>query len=203
VAKDFKPDFFQPISSDLDGRGAHVEAIGVNKNMLGRIVIVFSACVGFVGCASNSGVVPMGNNTFMVTRQAATGFSGSGTLKAEALKEAAKFCATQGKQLKVVAITEAKPPYILANFPKAEVVFKALDAGDPELKSEAAIDPSGIQLKVGERPPARAAIDINEKRVAVGDPYAELAKIDELHKKGALTDAEFEVEKKKILSRTR
>ncbi len=26
------------------------------------------------GCASNSGVVPMGNDTYMVSRQAATGF---------------------------------------------------------------------------------------------------------------------------------
>ena len=156
-----------------------------------------------MGCASNSGVVSMGNNTYMVTRQAATGFSGSGTLKTDALQEAAKFCASQGKQMKVVAITEAKPPYILANFPKAEVVFKALDAGDSELKSESAIDPSGIQLKVGERPPERAAIDINEKQVGTYDPYAELAKIDELHKKGVLTDAEFEAEKKKILSRSK
>jgi hypothetical protein len=145
----------------------------------------------------------MGNNTYMVTRQAATGFSGSGKLKAKALREAAKFCTAKGKQMKVVAITEAKPPYILANFPKAEVIFKALDAGDPELKSESAIDPSGIQLKVGERPPARANLDINEKQTAAGDLYTELSKLDDLHKKGVLTDAEFEAEKKKILSRSK
>ena len=135
----------------------------------------------------------------MITRQAATGFSGSGTLKAEALQEAAQFCATQGKQMKVVAITEAQPPYILANFPKAEVVFKALDAGDPELKNEPVIDPSGSRLKVGERPPERAAIDINEKQSTAGDLYTKLSQLDDLHKKGILTDAEFEAEKKKIL----
>lgn len=145
----------------------------------------------------------MGNNTYMITRQAATGFSGSGTLKAEALQEAARFCATQGKQLKVVAVTEAKPPYILGNFPKAEVVFKALDAGDPELKTESAIDPSDTQLKVGEHPLTRATVDLNEKHAGAGDLYTELSKLDELHKKGVLTDAEFEAEKKKILSRSR
>lgn len=160
------------------------------------------SCVVLMGCASNSGVVPMGNGTYMITRQAATGFTGSGTLKAEALKEAAKYCEKQGKQLKVVAITEAKPPYILANYPKAEIVFKALNAGDPELRSDLAVDPSGSRLKVGERLPDRAIVNINEERVAADDVYAELSKIDDLHKKGVLTDAEFEAEKKKILSRS-
>jgi hypothetical protein len=158
------------------------------------------ASLALMGCASNSGIVPMGNNTYMVTRQAATGFSGSGTLKADALHEAAKFCADQGKELKVVAITEAKPPYILANFPKAEVVFKALNAGDPELKSDSGIDPSGIQIKVGERPPTQPAIDINEKQATANDLYIKLTQLDDLHKKGILTDAEFDAEKKKILN---
>jgi hypothetical protein len=165
------------------------------------ILVCFAALAG--GCASNSGVVPLGNNTLMITRQAATGFSGSGSLKAEALQEASKFCAAQGKQLKIVAITEAQPPYILGNFPKAEVIFKALDAGDPELKTESVVDPTGGRLKVGERPTARSAVEITERRVAAGDVYTELSKLDELHKKGVLTDDEFNAEKKKILNRSK
>lgn len=86
------------------------------------------------GCAINSGVVPMGQDTFMVSRQAATGFSGSGKLKAKALQEANEFCKNQGKCLQVIHINEASPPYILTNFPKAEVHFMCLDADDPELK---------------------------------------------------------------------
>jgi Short C-terminal domain len=155
------------------------------------------------GCQSNSGVVLMGPNTYVVTRQAATGFSGSGTLKASALEEAAKFCAEHGKQLKVVAITEAQPPYILGNFPKAEIVFKALDPGDPELRRDSEIDPSGSRIKVGERPPSEPAIDINEKHVSASDLYTKLTQLDDLHKRGILTDAEFETEKQKILSSSR
>ncbi len=45
-----------------------------------------------VSCASNSGIVPMGNDTYMVSRQAATGFSGMGTLKADAMREAYTEC---------------------------------------------------------------------------------------------------------------
>jgi len=65
----------------------------------------------------------------MVSRQAATGFSGSGNLKAEALRDANQYCLSQGKEMHVVSTTEATPPYIFDNFPKAEVQFKCLAPG--------------------------------------------------------------------------
>jgi hypothetical protein len=76
-----------------------------------------------VGCASNSGVVPMGSDKYMVSRQAATGFSGLGTLKADALREADQYCGARGKSLIVDNTTESQPPYLLGNFPRAEVQF--------------------------------------------------------------------------------
>ena len=78
------------------------------------------------GCAANSGVVSMGQDSFMVSRQAATGFSGSGNLKAEAITEAGQYCSSRGKTVQVVNSTEAQPPYILGNFPKAEIQFKCV-----------------------------------------------------------------------------
>jgi len=86
-----------------------------------------------VGCASNSGVVPIGKDTYMVTRQAASGFSGSGNLKADAFREANEYCASLNKSFQVVSTHEAQPPYVLGNFPKAEVQFMCLDAKDAEL----------------------------------------------------------------------
>ncbi len=80
------------------------------------------------GCASNSGVIPMGNDTFFVSRQAATGFTGSGTLKAEALTEAGKACGALGKSVSVMRESSAKPPYILGNFPKIEITFKCVQS---------------------------------------------------------------------------
>ena len=49
------------------------------------------------GCAANSGIVQMGSNTYMVSRQAATGFTGMGTLKAEAMREAFDQCQKAGE----------------------------------------------------------------------------------------------------------
>ncbi|SOE59125.1 hypothetical protein SAMN05414139_01478 [Burkholderia sp. D7] len=79
--------------------------------------------VMLAGCAANSGVVSMGQGNFMVSRQAATGFSGSGTLKADALREANQYCADRQKELQVISSREAAPPFLLGNFPKAEVEF--------------------------------------------------------------------------------
>ena len=96
--------------------------------------VIYSALVILVtGCASNSGVVSIGPDTFMVSRQAATGFSGSGTLKAEAFQEANQYCLSQMKKLQVVHTAETQPPYVFGNFPKAEVQFMCLDANDSEL----------------------------------------------------------------------
>ena len=98
-----------------------------------RILLLVPIILLITGCASNSGVIPIGQNTFMVSRQAATGFSGSGKLKGEAFQEASEYCTKIGKYLQVVSTEEAKPPYILGNFPKAEVQFRCLDKNDPEL----------------------------------------------------------------------
>ena len=95
--------------------------------------VIILAVLSLVGCASNSGVIPIGKDTYMVSRQAATGFSGSGTLKAEAYKEAGSYCVTQNKTLQVVRTDETQPPFILGNFPKAEVQFMCLDANDAEV----------------------------------------------------------------------
>ncbi len=64
-----------------------------------KIICLLVLIVVMGGCAINSGVVPMGQNTFMVSRQAATGFSGSGNLKAKTFREANQYCVNQGKML--------------------------------------------------------------------------------------------------------
>lgn len=90
-------------------------------------------CLVITGCASNSGVLTTGPDTYMVSRQAATGFSGLGTLKADAIAEAKAFCRKRSLELQVVNTAESKPPYLAGNFPRAEVNFMCLRAEDPEL----------------------------------------------------------------------
>ena len=98
-----------------------------------KSIITIIALLFLVGCAANSGIVPIGQDTFMVSRQAATGFPGLGNLKADAFREANQYCVNQGRSLQVVHTSESNPPYILGNYPKVEIQFMCLNANDPEL----------------------------------------------------------------------
>jgi len=86
-------------------------------------------------CASNSGVVTIGADTFMVSRQASSGFSGLGTLKADALREANKYCMSHNKHVRVMNSIQSSPPYVFGNFPRAEIQFMCLDKTDVGLTS--------------------------------------------------------------------
>lgn len=89
-------------------------------------ILVMLGMIVLVGCASNSGVVAMGPDTYFVSKQAATGFSGMGTLKAEAIGEAGQFCNSKGKTVQIMTQKDAEPPFIFGNFPKTEITFRCL-----------------------------------------------------------------------------
>jgi hypothetical protein len=122
----------------------------------------------FSGCATNSGVVPIGQDTYLVSRQAATGFSGTGSLKAKALREANKYCADQRKFLQVVSTIESTPPYLLGNFPRAEVQFMCLSQGDPELQRPKLTSVPGDASEGSMRPTATGANGTSQALQALG-----------------------------------
>ena len=88
-------------------------------------LLMLSAVI-LAGCASNSGVVAMGSDTYFVSRQAATGIGGMGNLKAEAIGEASQFCGAKGKALQIESQKDAQPPFVLGNYPKTELQFKCV-----------------------------------------------------------------------------
>lgn len=92
-----------------------------------KLFFLISVIGLFYGCAYNSGVLPVGNDGYMVSRQARTGFFGMANLKAEAIQEATTYCESKGKTIYVTSTSESKPPFILANYPRAEVQFECVD----------------------------------------------------------------------------
>lgn len=88
--------------------------------------IVIFAAVALTGCASNSGVVAMGQDTYFVSRQSGNALAGMGNLKAEAIGEASQFCGSKGKSLQVTSQKDAEPPFILGNYPKSEITFRCV-----------------------------------------------------------------------------
>jgi len=88
--------------------------------------LAFALSAALCGCAANSGVVPMGAGSFIVARQAATGFSGTGNLKADAVKDASAYCAGHGQDFEVISATQNEGPFILGKYPRAEVTFRCV-----------------------------------------------------------------------------
>ncbi|HDR9078161.1 TPA: hypothetical protein QDA98_000711 [Burkholderia vietnamiensis] len=76
------------------------------------------------GCAASSGVIAQGDGTFFASKQAATGFPGLGTLKADVIGEARDYCARSGKGIEIIKSEESKPPFIFGNYPRAEITFR-------------------------------------------------------------------------------
>ena len=130
------------------------------------------------GCAIKSGVVKIGEDTYKVSHQAATGFEGGGGCRDAALLEANEFCASQGKTMKVIRMGGNHPPYVFGNFPKVEVQFMCLDANDPRLKEG------------------------NEKTdIQADDVLANKMKnLNRLLSDGLITKSDFEEQKKKLLN---
>lgn len=91
---------------------------------------LFLLVVLLTSCAVNSGVVQLGNDNYMVSRQAATGFSGLGKLKAEAMKEAHNTCQKTGKTVEIIKTIDSQPPYVLGNFPRTEVYFRCVSESE-------------------------------------------------------------------------
>ncbi|CAN5551442.1 hypothetical protein BH09PSE5_BH09PSE5_16080 [soil metagenome] len=78
------------------------------------------------GCAVDAGVMPLGRgDVYTVTRES-PGHVGTGPLKAEAMKEADRYCTRMQKTMQVVTVHETGTPFIPGNFPKAEVQFMCM-----------------------------------------------------------------------------
>ena len=84
----------------------------------------------------------------------------------------------------------------LTGFAHAKVVFKALDANDPELHAPvpAAVDgvPAAPPVVIQNAPP----------RTETETLYDDLKKLDELRKEGLLTEEEFQAKRKKLVDKS-
>jgi hypothetical protein len=138
--------------------------------------------------AEVSPVVAAGDGTYTITAKATHKFTrNTKKLQDAAMAAATKFCAEEGKQLKVVSVDETKSMYLVGQLPHVTLTFKALAANDPQLA------PAGTPVPA----PAVAA----PKPMTTDELQSELTKLDAMRKKGLLTDAEFDGLKQKILSR--
>lgn len=136
-----------------------------------------------------------GPDTYTITKTARTGFDRDvDAMKDAVLAQAKAFCSEKGKEIKVLSLTGDKPRWMFTGYTKATIVFKALAADDPELHA-----PLPTTLPDGTVVPAAAPAPATP----TDELYNELTKLDELRKRGILTDEEFQAQKKKVLDRSK
>jgi len=74
--------------------------------------------------------VSPGGKEFRLFEQGATGFVPVSALQEDIAKKATAFCDGMGKAMKPLRESTSKPPHILGNFPRAELVFECIDKPD-------------------------------------------------------------------------
>jgi len=163
------------------------------------------------GCSAQTGVVPTGQNSYLVAKQAATGFPGLGNLKAEALQEANQYCVGRGSDLFVTRSTETQPPYALGNYPRAEIEFRCASPGKT---AEAAVAECNAKRLHGELKTYGASVQCSNPKIfaayrEAGDPNLDLLNVylaarlvgaENIDRK-RVTEAEYQLELAELESR--
>lgn len=135
-------------------------------------------------------------NTYLISEVSHAGiFASLPKLKIKVLRKANEFAASKGLIAIPVSlrITPAGGP---AQWPEAEYQFRLVEKGDPEAAHAILVPRADTVIAMHQT--------IETKRqdsAAMPDLYAELTKLDDLRKRGLLTDAEFDTQKKKLLEK--
>jgi N-acetyl-gamma-glutamylphosphate reductase len=143
------------------------------------------------GCVSNTGVVPIGEDTYMIGKSTNLALTSSG-IKADSFKEASRYCEKLNKKIQIISTT-ATDMKLGSHVGSTEIQFMCLTEGDSELN----------RPKLRKTPDQVVEVKSNVRVQSKGfeDMYTELKKLNDLKKSGILTQKEFDIEKKNILAR--
>ncbi|MCE9619189.1 MAG: SHOCT domain-containing protein [Planctomycetes bacterium] len=131
----------------------------------------------------------MAPNTYYLSRVDQAGvFGNAESMTSDVLGEATQFAQQRGKV--AIPITLKTSPSWPGHFATVQYQFRLVDKDSPEAQKAALLPVPNVRI---ETPPA--AVPPNQSK----DVYAELIKLDDLRKRGVLTEAEFEAQKKKLL----
>ena len=93
--------------------------------------ITLIVVTAILAACAHSGVVSIGPDTYMIANSE-WGFTSGGVQKAKVMKEASDYCNSIGKQM--LPISTGQNDVAWGKTPAAEVQFRCLPQGDPELQ---------------------------------------------------------------------
>ncbi|MEO5813235.1 MAG: SHOCT domain-containing protein [Rhodanobacter sp.] len=159
-----------------------------------RVLLALVASA-LIGCAT-APAIPMGNDTYMISQTSAGGmFKSMSSLKGEVMQRANAFAANKGKVAVPIAGREA--PAYPGHMPSFEYQFRLVDKSDARAEGGALIPRADVVMDVHNSTPA---VPENGASTQSSDVYTELLKLDDLRKRGIITDGEFQAQKAKLLS---
>ncbi len=162
-----------------------------------RLLLVVSFVV-VAGCASNSGVVKISPDTYMLTRQDKAGmFGDAAAMKAEVLRDAMVYAEKLGKV--AIPLATQETPAGPGRFATIEYQFRIVDPSDTEARRTSLTPRADVVIEKKESIDIKSKVDSSASTKKDRDVYSELLKLDDLRKRGVLTDAEFEQQKRKLL----
>jgi hypothetical protein len=98
-----------------------------------RVMLLIAALISSIllfGCATSTGVIPAGPDTYTITTNARVGLGGSGAIK-RAVQDANAYCASSGKKMKTVKTPRLtlRKNFAGDNIPTYNLTFKCLATG--------------------------------------------------------------------------
>lgn len=163
---------------------------------IGLIGLTLAALLA-TGCA-NPGPVQLSPDTYMLTRTDKGGIFGNpSAMKAQVIQDANQFAASKGKV--AIPLSSRETPLVVGrSFASFEYQFRVVEPSDPEARRVNLVPRPDVVIEKTER--STLDVTTKDKTDKSLDVYTELLKLDDLRKRGILTEEEFEAQKKKLLS---
>ena len=158
------------------------------------IAIVVSA---LMGCAAPEAVM-ISPGVYMISRTSAAGsvLANMAQLKADTIEAANRFAQSKGKEAIAISIRDERP---IPGFPLVEYQFRLAEPGS--VGNSSVILKKEANITIQREDNLSIKTDQNSPKDVSKDLYTELVKLDELKKRGLLSEEEFLEQKRKLLSK--
>jgi hypothetical protein len=155
------------------------------------ILSVFTVIL-WAGCA-NPGIVQLSPDTYIISRTDHGGiFGNASAMKIGVIKDANEFAESKGKV--AIPVSSQESPMWPGHFASIEYQFRVVDRNDPEAKRTSLVPRANLVIEKTEK----ISADVHTKDDKTPDLYTELMKLDDLRKKGVITEEEFQAQKKRL-----
>lgn len=165
--------------------------------LIRNLALITALVSVLLGCATPDAMM-ISPGVYMISRTSAAGsvFVNMAQLKADTIEAANRFAKSKGKEAVAVSLRDERP---VPGFPLVEYQFRLVDPGS--------VQDSSVTLKKDADITIRRDDNINIKtdqpaqKAAAPDLYSELLKLEDLKKRGLLTEDEFQNQKRKLLGK--